>query len=256
MTDTPTENKSDLLVTDPPAAPLATIATNPLMVLESALQSGRTADELKQLYEFYRLVKSDEAKAVYDAAFLAFQGECEPLPRTGTSAEATGQGTTVKFTFCTLGDLDTALPLLRKHGFSREFGSLQIEAAKATMECTITHTGGHSVTKKADMPTSSNFLKNPQNQVMGATSYLKRLLFGNMLGIPVNDLENKLPREPIETITEEQQRTVQDLIIQSEANRVAFLEYFEVKQLGEIPTNRFEEACRMLNEKIAKRAKA
>lgn len=216
MTDTPTEKQADLLVTDPPAAPLATVPVHPLMAtIDAAVREGKTQD-LKDVLDLYeRMEKKMEEKA-YDRDFLAFQQECEPLPRTGKADEVTARGTRVEFTFCKLSDLDKALPVFWKHGFTREFGTLRLDAGKAILECTFRHRDGHSVTKEAEMLTDSNFLKNAQNRVIGATSYLKRMLFGQMLGVPVCDLENKLPQEPVEpveTITGKQANELNDLLL-------------------------------------------
>ncbi|UCH48947.1 MAG: hypothetical protein JSU95_03865 [Betaproteobacteria bacterium] len=229
-------------------------------VLDAALQAGRSAEELKQLHELYKLMKADQAEAEYNAAFLAFQSECEPLPRTGRSNEVTGPGTQIRFTWCTLADLDTALPLLAEHGFTRIFGDLDIEDGWARMECTLTHTGGHSETKKAKMPLSSNFLKNPQNQVMAAASYLRRLLFGNMLGVPVSDLDNQAPAEDDTTLTDEQQQRLNDLLIELKdlgdtQARDAMLKYTERESVGQIPARLFKVCEDGLIKKIAKQRK-
>lgn len=255
---------TDTAIVKPADAPLAAVPVHPLMTtINDAVKSGRSGADLKELLDLYERMEAKMEEKAYDRDFLAFQQECKPLPRTGTSAEVTDPGTRFSFTFCKLSDLDTALPVFWKHGFTREFGTLRLEAGKAILECTFRHRDGHSVTKEAEMLTDSNFLKNAQNRVIGATSYLKRMVFGNMLGVPVCDLENKPPPEPAETITEEQANELNDLLIQAtqkdtpEASSLLYTEWkhrlldkFKIEELGGVPASEFGDIAKKLQAKI------
>jgi hypothetical protein len=147
------------------------------------------------------------------------------------------------------------LPYLRKNGIYRTFGKLHIEQGKATMTCKLKHIGGHAEVEEADMPLESRFVKSLQNQVMSASSYLRRLLFGNMLGVPVSDTDNVPPTEPAVPITEEQLNTLHDLLFQADADKAKFLAFANVAALADIPQNRFETYCKLLQKKITTKAK-
>jgi hypothetical protein len=235
------------------AAPLATVNASPLAVLESALQSGRNADELGKLHEIYRQVKADQAKADYDTAFAAFQTECPPIPRKRTAEIVGRSGGSFSYMFAALEDIDkVVVPCLNKHGFSRSFGDTIIDGDALTIECVLSHIGGHHEKRAFTVPTTTKAGMSEQQKYGSAATYAKRQAFVNVAGLRVCDLDDDgagVP--PAEPVNAEQAKTIQDLIIQSEADRVRFLKLFAVKQVSEIPGNRFEEACRMLNKKIA-----
>lgn len=253
-TEPATDNAADTALVKPADAPLATIPAHPLMAtIDAAVREGRT-EGLKDVLDLYERMETKAAKAAYDAAFAAFQAECPPIPRKRTAEIVGRSGGSFNYMFAALEDIDTVVvPMLNKHGFSRSFGDTVIDGERLTIECVLSHVGGHCEKRAFTVPTTTKAGMSEQQKYGSAATYAKRQAFVNVAGLRVCDLDNDGAGDggPAEPITGEQAKTIQDLIIQSEADRVRFLKLFGVKQVSEIPGNRFEEACGKLNQKIA-----
>jgi hypothetical protein len=272
MPDTPTEKPSDLLVTDPPAAPLATVQPTIEMLLGAALAAGRSAAEVKELRELHRDMKADRALEAFNRAFVQFKKECPPIPRTRKTDQytrVTADGRRVQGDFADLETIAKVVnPVLLRHGLSYRWTDTKLIDGLMVVTCRLAHEDGHSEDSPSPpFPVGKPIVSKAGNQVQSVqqvsastSTYARRYSLISALGLTtVDEDDDGLGEngEPAGSITEEQAKTIQDLIIQSEADRVRFLKLFGVQQVSEIPGNRFEEACGKLNQKIvANRSKA
>ncbi len=246
MTQTDIETTKD--------APMATVKASPLAVLESALQSGRNADELGKLHEIYRQGKADEAKAEYDTAFAEFQAEC-PAVTKGREADFVPKGgARVHYWSSPLDDIDAVvLPFLNKHGFTRTFGNATLDEAGRilTVSCILSHKGGHHEERAFSVPTETSAGMSPQQKFGNADTYAKRRAFINVAGLKGCEVDNDAgDDEPAEAISEEQARHLNDKLIEAEADKKRFLKWAGVGSLGEITTDKYEACVREIQRKI------
>jgi hypothetical protein len=249
----------------PAEAPLA--AVQPVSIealLGAALAEGRSAEEVKQIHELMKDVQAHRALAAFNWAFVEFKRNCPPIPRTRRTKQyqrITADGRSVDGSYADLEGIEKVVgPALLDCGLSYRWIDTKVSEGQMVVVCRLAHVDGHyedSPSPAFPVGQATKGQSAPQASASVST-YACRYSLKNSLGLTTVDEDDDgrgENAEPAETITEEQQHTIQDLIIQAEADRLLFLKFFEVKQLGEIPSGRFEEACRMLNQKIEAKRK-
>lgn len=264
MTDTPTENQSDLLVNDPlPPAPLATMPVHPLMeTINKAIESGRTGAELKEILDLAERMEAKLAKRAYDEAFAAFQAECPAVVKGREADFVTKGGARVHYWYSPLDAIDdVVLPVLNKHDFTRTFGNATLDESGRilTVTCILSHIGGHREERSFSVPTETSAGMSPQQKFGNADTYAKRRAFMNVGGIKGCEVDNDAgdDDEPVETITSKQANELNDLLLAAfpedneadNAKRKAWRDKLltatglhpETHTLADFPADKFEE---------------
>ncbi len=266
MTDTPTENQTDLLATDTPAAPLATVAPDPVAFLQAALQSERSPEELQQLHELYQSVQADHARAAFNRAFVKFKRGCPPIPRTRRTTQykrVTDDGRTVDGSYADLEGIEKVVgPVLLDCGLSYRWIDTKVVDGDMVVVCRLAHVDGHyedSPSPPFPMGQVNAGQSKPQASASVST-FARRYSLVSGLGLTTVDEDDDgrgENSEPAETITEEQARELNDMLIEAtrtkgecEAWTDRMLKRAGVSKLAEVPVTFHDEFAKKLQGKI------
>ena len=226
----------------------------PLTVLQTAIESKVDPESLERLMALQERWEDRNAKKAFNAAFVGFQSE---MPTVYKGRDG------VKAKYASYDDIfRIARPFLKKHGLSVSF-SQEDTATEIKVVCRVMHEDGHSVetpfTLPKDTPLQTNAGKSVTNlaQAQGsANSYAKRYCLTNALNIIVGDQDDdaNAMNTPVETITEDQQQEIRDLLERSGADEGALLQWANANSIEEFPMIRYAKAVSSLKTKIEKGA--
>lgn len=172
-------------------------ATNPLLLLQAAVERGMDPGQLKALVDLHESWRAARAKEAFGTAMNACQAEIPTIVRdaenTQTRSRYARQETIIH----------QIKPIYVNHGFSLSFS--EDDAAQPTMKrhvCLIRHNAGHSERHWVDLPADGIGPKgNPiggMNAVQGCIStgsYAQRVLTCRLFNITIadTDLDGNVP---------------------------------------------------------------
>lgn len=248
--------------------PLAKVETAPLAerpqsevgaLIRLALEKGQNPTEL------YAIL-AEERKAQAESAFIKakanFQAECPPVPKSQVNPQftATVDGVKRVSMFAPLDAMQTlADPHLANNGFSYDWQEgPSTPDGKRQLLFILSHVGGHSKQYPARITEpSKGGCSEPQKDGI-AYEYARRQSFRNGTGIRVvgEDNDGNIDDAKPETVTEEQARTLNDLLIAAEeisaGTRTRMLAWAGAAAVADVPASKFNEACSRLNATIKK----
>lgn len=153
-----------------------------------AIEKGATVETLERLMAIRREVRAEQAKAEFDRALAAFQGECPTIQKTAKVMNKDGK--TVRYQYAPLDAIIHQVKgLLQKHGFSYSVDA-KAELKQVTAVCKLSHLSGHSETGEFAVPIDSDAYMNPAQRVASALTFAKRYAFCNKCGIMTGDLDD------------------------------------------------------------------
>ncbi|KKM48501.1 hypothetical protein LCGC14_1557720 [marine sediment metagenome] len=249
------------------APPLATQQpTDIIGLLDRAIQQGAPIETIERLEAMH--VRTIERIAVveFNRAKAQFQADCPPLIRRHKNAAYTRvnqAGVTVASTYTSLEDLETTVrPSLTKNGFSWDWGNMEedVEKRQLSMPFILTHIGGHHKVNRATLPTTpgagAEMKKTTEQQIrFSVVTYLQRLSMRLGLGLGGGEYDDdgaNSGTETVEVISEAQYQKLDAFMRDVKANQKDFYAYFKIKDVKELPANRYEEAMRILDRKWKK----
>lgn len=239
-------------------APLAVTAANSpiLRIIGTAIEKGMDPDKLEKLYDLYEREQKRMAAAAFNAALACFQGECPKVFKThATKASTKG----FQYRFANLGDvLNGVGEAMGRNGLSRTWG-VRTEDGKLFVVCYLRHADGH-VDDNAKFPfTPDTGDMNAIQKIGSGNTYAERYTLLMALGIAPTDEDDDgvgTSAGPKEAVTEEQARTLNDLLIAAEevsaGTRVRMLSWAGGAAIADVPASKFNEACSRLNATIKK----
>jgi hypothetical protein len=223
-------------------------AGTPARLLEIAVSQGADMDKLEKLMALQERWEANEARKAFVAAMAAFKSE--PL-RVVKSKEVNIPGG-ARFVHATLADVvDAAVSGMGRHGLSHRWVPTQ-QGNEITVTCVITHQMGHSESVSLTSRPDDSGKKNAIQQVASAITYLERYTLQAALGIAASDMQEDDGRSagaPVETLTEEQQAVLQDLIDANGRDREKFLQWAKVDRIADIPQSWFAKCKTLLSAK-------
>lgn len=226
-------------------------------LIRVALEKDADIDKLQKLMEMKMVYENNQARKSYHAAMASFKSEVPTLLKTAT-AQVRGQtksGKVYNFEIkhADLGMVCEAIaPCLAKHGFSHKWHTV-VKDNTINVSCIITHKDGYSDDPVTLPGQPDNTGAKNDIQAMGSTvSYLQRYTLISALGLAVKheDDDGKTAiAKGFNTITEEQSNIIQNLIDETKADEVKFLEFAEADSVPEILTSRYGSLKGMLEAK-------
>lgn len=258
--------------------PLARVESSDIdigAVIQSALASGRPMSDIKEAMDLYERMQAMRREQLFNAAFAKFKAACPPVVRRTEDAynKVIRDGVQRSRKYASLDDiLITVDPPLHANGLTYHWSDPNAEPLKSGFiirHFVLTHESGHSrstasppipiegtdafkaLSKKADGSDRKDTSASPQQRMGVADTYAKRYSMTSGLGIPTCDEDDDCaPRKDVEYITDEQCATINDLLIQTNSNKPAFLKWMKVEKLSEIPVSQFDLAVKEVQKKI------
>ena len=208
-----------------------------------------------------RLVALDERMSARRAAqdfaeaMARFKETCPPVPRRteNTQFKVTRNGTQVPRRYATLEDIEaTVRGPLGACGLSFRWGDSTIAGGNMTLQCIVSHAGGHSVTSSVVLPVESRAGCSEAQKYGAVMTYAQRYSLIQALGLTTcDDDTDGASDEPAVPITPEQVEALEALIDQRPAgSRARLLEYLGIDKLEAMPASRFDELKTSLERKI------
>lgn len=222
-------------------------------LLRLAVEKSLSIEAIKELVQLHREEQDRQAARAFAQAMASFHEKCPPIPRKTENAQftVTRAGTKRPSRYAALEDIDATIrEPLAAEGLSRRWGSATIQDGMLTMDCIITHIGGHSESSSATMPVESKAGSSPQQKYGTAMAYVQRYSLIAALGLTTchEDADGN-QSESGAAIGEEQVRTLQSLIEEVGSDESRICKVYGVARLEELPIVNYSAAVAMLEQK-------
>ncbi len=224
-----------------------------MAVLSKALDNPAfDVEKMERLLVMYERIADAKKETAFNAAMADCQKAMGPV-----SADASNPQTNSKY--ASYAKLDKAVrPIYTGFGFALSFDEGTAEKPDhVRVLCYCTHREGHKVTYHADMPADGLGLKG--NAAMtkthatgSAKTYGKRYLLKDIFNIAVGEGDTD-GNGTITRISEKQVADIEALITEVNAKRDAFMRYYKLAKLEDIPVASYATIVKSLE---AKRRKA
>ena len=229
---------------------------SPLIALieRVVLDPNASIEKLERMLAMQERLEQAQARKAFDYAIAAAKAEIPTIIKDKRVSFSTSKGPT-DYAYEDLDSIAKVVnPILSKHGISYRYRTHQ-DQGLISVTCVMSHRDGHSeeTTLQAGRDESGN--KNNFQAVGSAVTYLQRYTLKAALGLSAaKDNDAKWVDEPDDgMITEEQFRSLRDLLEQSGSDRDKFLAYMKVETLHELPASKYAQADAVLRKKIAGR---
>ncbi|MCG7932321.1 MAG: ERF family protein [Candidatus Thiodiazotropha lotti] len=217
-------------------------AITPAGMLQIAVEKGADLDKLEKLMELQERWEKNEAKKAYTDAMSKFRSECPTILKTRQAHNSTYAG---------LAETISQIKgLLAKNGLSHSWRTEQGDKT-ITVTCCITHSEGHSECTSLSAGADSSGSKNSIQAIGSTVTYLERYTLVAILGLASSDQDDDGVgySSNVEYISKEQEANLDSLISEVGANKANFLKYLRVKDLSQLPANKYNGAVKSLEKK-------
>ncbi len=210
-------------------------ASNPQMNVEN----------VERLLGMARTMEADRRKDMFFAALSRLQANLPQIEKTGRIVV---KGTE-RSRYAKLEDIDVAIrPYLAEEGFAFSFDTDSTDGKMFKISAKLSHKDGHSETKTLMLPVDSSEYRSTVQSIGSTVSYGKRQLIKMHVNLVECD-EDDDGRGGAPPITEEQARTINDLISEVGGNMAGFKKHFGIDKLTELSSKRYSEALNMIESK-------
>lgn len=214
------------------------------MIERAARDPAVDIDKLERLMQMKVDADAKQARADFDAAMADMQPE---LPAIGERGKAVVQGQT-RYTFALWEDINTAIkPVLMRHGFALTFRTSFTDGI--TVTGVLSHRAGHREETSITLPTDASGSKNAVQAVASSVSYGKRYTAGALLNLTSHGEDDDAYRAAVETISEEQEVLINDMLEATGADKSKFLKWLKVERVSDIPAKSFANVLAQLKAK-------
>lgn len=173
-----------------------------------------------------------------------------------TDIKETAENTFLGNKYADLSDvLKTVRPLLAKHGLSvAQVPISPSQPGHCAIETVLMHKSGQWMSGPLEMPALPGKGMSVA-QGMGSTiTYCRRYALASMIGVTQTDDDGAGTKreEEIEMIDSVQVDTLKQLIEQTKTETAKFCQYYRVNSLKKIPLKKYENALKLLQDKLKK----
>lgn len=189
MTQTLFESET-AVIAEPKQTALAVVATNPLAVIQSAVEKGTDPDTMERLMAMYERHEAMTARQAYNSAMTEAQKEMPAVVRDKENSH-------LRTKYARLETVAAAIrPVYTKHGFALSFGTLSDAPADCVrIYCDCRHSAGHVDRIEGNFPLDNKGAGGSVNktgiQAMGSTiSYARRYLTLMIFNVSLSDEDN------------------------------------------------------------------
>lgn len=240
------------------------LATTPSMesIIASAIQSGRTPEELRELMVFAKELRAEKSLAEFNFAMAEFRRTCPKIVKRTENPQfsVTRNGIKRPSRFASLSDISDVIDgPLSAVGLTYTFtdADTTTEPGKMKVGAIINHASGHvAAPKYVTMPCDTGGAgSSPQQKIGSVMQYAMRYALTAALGlVGCDDDDTDGANGNGETISDEQARDLNDRLIDVNASLVAFKALYKIEELAELPASKLADAHARIEAK--RKAKA
>lgn len=234
----------------------STGVTNPLVLLQSAIDRGIDPEKLGKLMDLAERWQANQAAAAYAAALTGFKKEMPAVFKRRTAGK---EGSKVNFSYASIDDIkQIADPLLAKYGIVDSYTTEDLQN-KVKVICTLQVGMHYGCPSEITLPIPAGVVNNTQLYAQAVT-YGKRYSFCNAAGITVTDKDND-GHGLEDYVTSDQVKEINGLLEQCrkagrEVNLQRFLDWLQVESLDKLPARELEKVMTTLNQRLSETIKA
>jgi hypothetical protein len=233
------------------------LAITPMTMIDRALSSNATPDTLERLLALQERWEANEARKAFDAAMAAAKAEIPVIVKNRKVGyeHKDGKGET-SYRHEDLGAIArTVDPILAKHGLSYRYQTVSEPNQPISVTCIVAHRDGHSEKNTLVAGRDDSGKKNSIQAIGSTITYLQRYTLKAALGLAASHDDDGKSSEDhvVETISEEQEIQLRELIEASEASERKFLAMGNIQRLSDLPAEKFDEAMSILKQRIHER---
>lgn len=224
-------------------------STSLLQVIERAARDTNVdIDKMERLMQMHERILEKQAEAAFNDAMNAAQAE---IGRIGTDAE----NRQTRSWYATYAKMDSVVrPIYTKHGFSLSYDEADSPKPEHVRVLCYVARGGYKRTYHTDMPADGKGAKGGDvmtktHAAGSAKQYGMRYLLKGIFNIAISDEDDDGNGASGDVITEQQAADLQALAEEVKANKGAFMSYFGIQRLAEMPVSKYQEAVTMLQRK-------
>lgn len=226
-----------------------TTAVTPMQMLAHAMERGADLDQLQKLMDLQERYEATQARRQFNEAFAAFKAEAIVIVKSTTIKDGPLAGKKHANLFDVVA---AATPKLSAHGLAISWRLTKDEPGWMEVTCTLRHIGGHSESVSMGGAPDTGPGRNAI-QARGSTkNYLERYTATAILGLAAKEQDDDGMGGAAASITDKQAADLQALAEEVGANREAFMNYFGIKRLAEMPVGKYAAALAMLQKKRRK----
>lgn len=250
MTNEQTEVARAEVILSPAGVPEARRDDPLSAIMRAAMDPSVDPAKLTQLFDLHQRMQADQSRRLYQEAMARLQAV---LPRIVKDAAITVNGT-VRSRYARYESIDRAVkPYLAAEGFSLAFDTSYPDG-QILVTATVMHSAGHREQRSVRMPADSAGSKSPVQAVASTISYARRHLVKMALNI-VEDGEDQ-DGSSAGKITEAQCEILKTLLAETNSDWSRFFDLYEIKELQDMPVERFWHATVNLETKRQKQKQA
>jgi len=168
------------------------VAATPADLVRYAMDNNVDMDQLERFYELQRKWEEDQAKKAYVVAMSAFKAEPLVIEKTKQVSMKLKEGGKIEFKHVELaGVVDAVVPAMALHGLSHRWDIHQSDKDRIiTVDCIITHAGGHSEKVTMHGLPDDSGKKNAIQQVASTVTYLQRYTLMAACGVAAKNIDD------------------------------------------------------------------
>lgn len=223
---------------------------NMLAIINTAAQNPEVdVDKMRALLDMKKEIDAKEAEVLFNACMNKCQADIGRVAADKKNNQTHSE-------YASYAALDRVVrPVYTKWGFSLSFNTEPVESETVRVLCYVSHENGHTRNYSVDMPADGKGAKG--GDVMTKTHaagsamqygqrYLLKLIFNVAIG--TDDDGNAASAPPI---SEAYCQKLEVMLDETGADIDKFKQFFGINFIKELPSNRFDEAIRMLQKKRA-----
>ena len=221
---------------------LVEVPTNPMTLLQQAVQSGMDPEQLKTLVELQERWEARESEKAFAKAMHEAQQDMPVVVKDGVNTHS-------KARYALLQTVQKECkPIYDRHGFALSFGEddCPLDRHKRTI-CDVTHSAGYCRRYHIDLPVDSSGSMNAVQGNISTTSYAQRRLLCMIFNVTIagEDDDGMIGS----CITAEELAVLESLIKETSTDLPTFLQWKGVDSLEQFPRGKFKEAKALLEKK-------
>lgn len=221
------------------------------MIERAARDPNVDIDKMERLWSMKERMDASRAKAAFDSALSEMQPKLPVVHKNGkitikdkNDAEKVIQSTP----YGLFEDINIAvIPILAEHGFAISFRTSADGKVKVT--AILSHREGHREETSLELMHDSTGSKNSVQAIGSSVSYGKRYTMCAILNITIKGEDDDAKKAGEVPISEEQEKEINDLILDTKTDVRKFLQYIGAQAIYEIPASHFNKAKRALEGK-------
>jgi hypothetical protein len=224
------------------------VTLTPASMMMAAIEKGLDLEKVEKAMLLQERWEANEARKAYHLAMAKFKANPPEIEKDKhVSYEMTGGGTK-SYNHASLANVTSKInSALSVQGLSATWDTFQGEGGRITVTCRITHEKGHSENTKLSASPDDSGKKNAIQAIGSTISYLERYTLLALTGLATHDMDDDAQGEP-DFISEEQVKTIRDIVIFLERPEQAFCDHYKVESIEKIPITKYIEIMAVLKK--------